>query len=233
MWGAPLAYPIISLRRAQSRCTLVPRAPRRPYSAGSHNAPGPALPCGVCPRGAPESPRLEATHPGSGKRAAGRNLGSGSDQQRLAAVPPGLCLPIPFPALRPCGAGAPTHLPGTAEPSDSRSPACTLPKEGEGSGMGRGRSGSDIQSVLSPLPPSLPPRRAPPVVPTPKTIAQLGRRLSAPRTHTHKETKGLNLGPTPGSPNAAIRAQATSRGPQTRVRSPRNTAGRTSRGEGS
>lgn len=70
-------------------------------------------------------------------------------------------------------------------------------------------------------PPTLPPRRAPPAVPTPKTTPQPGRRLSASRTYTHKEKRrGLTWAKKPNSLTAAISVAAPAGSSGPRVRSP-------------
>lgn len=86
--------------------------------------------------------------------------------------------------------------------------------------MGRGLVRVRPPACPQSLPPTLPPQRAPPVVPTPKTTAQPGPRLSASRTHIHKEKRrGSSWAKKPNSLNAAISVASAAGSPGPRVRS--------------
>lgn len=165
--------------------------------------PGPALPCPT-----PRRPRLSALR--SRPRTAGQKLGSGKRltiachrSTRPLASPPPAILP------RRSGLAGPEPQPTSRAP---RSPACELPIEEEGSGTEQGvrfRYPGGPQSLhqvsrrgarLQRFPHGKPPRS--------------GAAAVSPADHSHKETKGLNLGQKTWLPKCGHRCEATARGPQ-------------------
>lgn len=202
----------------------VPRVRHRPGSANLHNeagpGPGPGQPGAAPPRarGSPlrkgGPPPAVESRPRTASWALGKRL---TIARRPSPASARLCQPTPSLLLGLAGP-EPDPPPG---PSDSPSPGCALQKKGEGSGMGRGLVRVRPPACPQSPPPTLPPRRAPPVVPTPKTTAQAGRRLSASRTHSHKEKRRSSTwAKKPNSPNAAISVAAPAGSPGPRVGNP-------------